>query len=122
GNQTTVSVAASQGNFELYVCNPVIVHAVLESLRLLSDAASSFEVHCVRGLEANPEALRAGVEASLMLVTALSPHVGYDEAAAIAKQASREGTSLREAALARGSVSASEFDAWVRPEEMTRPG
>ncbi len=121
GNETTVSVAASQGNFELNVCKPVIAHAVLESLRLLSDAVRSFDEHCVRGLEARKDRLAAGVEASLMLVTALSPHIGYDEAANIAKQAERDGTTLREAALARGSVSPEDFDRWVVPRRMTRP-
>jgi fumarate hydratase class II len=121
GNHTTVGVAASQGNFQLNVCKPVIVYAVLQSVRLLADAVHSFDRHCLRGLEPDRAALARGVERSLMLVTALAPHIGYDEAARIAKKAHAENTSLREAALALGSVTAEQFDAWVRPEDMLGP-
>jgi fumarate hydratase class II len=121
GNHTTVSFAASQGNFELNVCKPVIVYNVLQSLELLADATRSFERHCLRGLEPEEQVLAAGLERSLMLVTALAPHVGYDEAARIAKKAHAENITLREAALAIGSVSGDQFDAWVRPSEMLGP-
>ena len=122
GNHTTVSVAASQGNFELNVCKPVILWNVLQSLELLADATRSFDTHCLRGLEPRREELAETVSRSLMLVTALTPHIGYDEAARIAKKAHAEGLSLREAALALGSVDAEHFDAWVRPEKMLGPG
>jgi fumarate hydratase class II len=122
GNHTTVSVAASQGSFELNVCKPVILYNVLQSVELLGDAMRSFDLHCVRGLEPNREALARGVEHSLMLVTALAPHIGYDEAARIAKKAHEEGTSLRDAALALGSVTPEQFDDWVRPDRMVGAG
>jgi len=122
GCHTTVSVAAGQGNFELNVCKPVLIHNLLQSIGLLADATRSFEVHCLAGLEPNREHLAETVERSLMLVTALAPHIGYDEAARIAKKAHAEGLSLREAALALGSVDEASFDAWVRPEAMLGPG
>jgi len=103
------------------VHKPVIAHALLESLRLLADAAASFDVHCLRGLEPRRERIAELLERSLMLVTALSPHVGYDAAAAIAKDAFERGTTLREAALASGRVRAEDYDAWVRPERMVAP-
>jgi fumarate hydratase class II len=118
GNHTTVSFAASQGNFELNVCKPVIVYNVLQSIELLADACRSFDQHCLRRLEPDEHALADHVERSLMLVTALAPHVGYDEAARIASKAHQENITLREAALALGSVSGEQFDAWVRPDEM----
>jgi fumarate hydratase class II len=121
GNHTTVSVAASQGNFELNVCKPVIVYNVLQSIRLLADAVGSFEQHCLRGLEPDRAVLAENVAKSLMLVTALTPHIGYDEAARIAKKAHAENLSLRDAALALGSVTPEQFDAWVRPERMLAP-
>src|SRR6476661_6495280 len=122
GNDATVGFAGSQGNFQLNVFTPVMAHAVLESTRLLSDASRSFTEHCVVGLTADRERIAANLDADLMLVTALAPHVGYDTAAAIAKQAHRDGSTLREAALASGAVSADDYDAWVDPEGMTRPG
>ena len=115
-----MSVGASQGSFELNVCKPMILYNVMQSIALLGGAMRSFDGHCVRGLEPDREALGQGVERSLMLVTALAPHIGYDEAARIAKKAHAEGTSLREAALSLGSVTPQQFDAWVRPEEMIR--
>jgi fumarate hydratase class II len=121
GNHATASLAAGQGNFELNVCKPVIAYDLLQSIALLADAMRSFDVHCMTGLEPNRERLEHNVSRSLMLVTALSPHIGYDEAARIAKKAHAEGTSLREAALALGTVEARQFDEWVRPERMLGP-
>ncbi len=118
GNDVAVNIAGASGNFELNVFKPVIVHNVLQSLRLLADGARSFEEHCARGIEADRTRINALVQGSLMLVTALNPHIGYDKAAQIAKAAHTHGSSLREAALASGFVSAEEFDAWVRPEAM----
>ncbi len=122
GNQTTITVAASQGHFELNVYKPVIAYDLLQSIRLLADAAVSFTDHCVSGIRANEQRIRALMENSLMLVTALAPKIGYERAAAIAKAAHANGTTLREEALRLGYVSAAEFDRLVRPEKMTRPG
>jgi fumarate hydratase class II len=121
GNDAAIAVAAASGNFELNVFKPVIAHDFLQSARLLADGMRSFEEHCVRGIEANRERIAELVGRSLMLVTALAPHIGYDKAAAIAKHAHREGTSLKEAAVALGHVTDDEFDRWVRPEAMVRP-
>jgi len=118
GNDVAVNVAGASGNFELNVFKPVIIHNLLQSVRLLSDGARSFEEHCARGIEANRARIDELVQRSLMLVTALNPHIGYDKAAQIAKKAHKEGTSLREAALASGWLSGEQFDAWVRPEQM----
>ncbi len=122
GNQTTIAVAASQGHFELNVYKPVIIDAMLQSIRLLADAANSFTDRCVTGIRANTPRIRALMQQSLMLVTALTPKIGYDKAAEIAKAAHKNGTTLREEALRLGYVSANEFDRLVRPERMTRPG
>jgi fumarate hydratase class II len=122
GNQTTITVAASQGHFELNVYKPVIAYDLLQSIRLLADAAVSFTDHCVSGIRANEQRIQALMENSLMLVTALAPKIGYERAAAIAKTAHANGTTLREEALRLGYVSAAEFDRLVRPEKMTRPG
>ena len=121
GNDATVGFAGTQGNFQLNVFTPVMAHAVLESTRLLADACRSFTTYLVVGLEADRERIAANLAADLMLVTALAPHVGYDAAAAIAKQAHRDGSTLREAALASGAVTADDYDRWVDPEAMTRP-
>jgi fumarate hydratase class II len=121
GNHVTVTIAGSQGNFELNVYKPVIADALLQSIRLLADAAVSFAENCIEGLQADEGRIRDLLEHSLMLVTALSPHIGYDAAARIAKKAHAEGTSLKEAALALGLVSAADFDRWVRPEDMLKP-
>jgi fumarate hydratase class II len=121
GNHVTATVAGSQGHFELNVFKPVIADAVLQSIRLLGDAARSFAENCVAGIEADKPRLKKMVEDSLMLVTALSPHIGYDKAAAIAKKAHHEGTSLRDAALALGYVTSADFDKWVRAEDMIHP-
>jgi fumarate hydratase class II len=121
GNDVAVTVGGASGNFELNVFKPVIVHNVLQSVRLLADACESFEKHCARGIEPDRERIRQHVERSLMLVTALAPVIGYDRAAEIAKNAHREGCTLREAALALGYVTADEFDRHVRPERMAAP-
>lgn len=122
GNDVTIAMAAASGNFELNVAKPVIAHVLLQSLRLLSDGMLSLEQHCVRGIAANTKRLNDSLQQSLMLVTALAPHIGYDRAAQIAKLAHASQSSLREAALQTGFVSADEFDRWVRPEEMLGPG
>ncbi|MFN2098973.1 class II fumarate hydratase [Altererythrobacter sp. MF3-039] len=119
GNQTTVQFAGSQGQFELNVYRPVIGNALLQSINLLGDAARSFTDNLVIGIAPNRERIGELVESSLMLVTALAPHIGYDRAAEIAKKAHKEGSTLREAALALGYVSEVEFDRIVRPETMT---
>ncbi len=121
GNQATIAFAASQGQFELNVYKPVIAFAFLESARLLADAARSFAVHCIDGISANAARLEETMRRSLMLVTALTPKIGYDKAAQIAKAAHANGTSLREEALRLGFVSGEEFDAMVRPEDMLAP-
>jgi len=120
GNDVAVQIGAMSGNFELNVYKPLIAHNVLQSIRLLTDGMASFDAHCARGIEPNRERIAELVGRSLMLVTALAPHIGYDQAAAIAKQAHRDGSSLRDAALASG-VSAADFDRWVRAEAMTGP-
>jgi fumarate hydratase class II len=121
GNHTTVTVAASQGHFELNVYKPVIADTLLQSVRLLADAARSFTDHCVTGLRANEERIDELMRRSLMLVTALAPRIGYDKAAAIAKAAHARGTTLKEEAVRLGAVSAAEFDRLVQPARMTRP-
>ena len=122
GNETTVTVAGSQGHFELNVYKPVIAYATLQSIRLLADAAESFTEHCVVGIRANEARINELMKNSLMLVTALAPSIGYERAAEIAKAAHANGTTLREEALRLGYVSAAEFDRLVRPEKMTHPG
>ena len=121
GHDTAIGFAASQGQFELNVYKPLIALDCLDSLRLLADAMDSFTRHCVAGLTADAERARALLEGSLMLVTALAPHIGYEKAAAIARHAHRTGGSLREAAIAVGGVSGQQFDAWVDPSAMLGP-
>jgi fumarate hydratase class II len=121
GNHTTITFAGASGHLELNVFKPVIAYNILQSIRLLADAAVSFTVNCVYGLKANEAAIKHHVEDSLMLVTALAPHIGYDKAAEIAKKAHHEGLTLREAALKLGAVTSDQFDAWVRPEDMIHP-
>jgi fumarate hydratase, class II len=121
GNQTTITVAASQGHFELNVFKPVIAYAMLQSIRLLGDAATSFTDHCIVGIRANEARIRELMQNSLMLVTALAPRIGYDKAAQIAKAAHTNGTTLREEALKLGYVTGTEFDRLVKPMRMTRP-
>ena len=121
GNDAAIGIAASQGNFELNVFKPVIVHNFLHSVRLLTDSCHSFTDHCVVGIEANHEVIAGYVQNSLMLVTALNPHIGYDKAAQIAKKAHKEKMGLKEAAIALGYLTSEEFDKWVIASEMTHP-
>ena len=121
GNHSTITFAGSQGHFELNVYNPVMAYNFLQSVRLMSDAARSFADNCVVGIKARVDNIKAGLERSLMLVTALAPKVGYDNAAKIAKTAHKNGTTLREEALKTGLVTAEEFDRIVRPEDMIHP-
>ncbi len=121
GNHVTVTVAGSQGHFELNVFKPVMIYDLLQSGRLLADATVSFTDNCVVGIEPNRARIKQLLEGSLMLVTALNPHIGYDKAAKVAKKAHAEGTSLKEAAVALGFLTAEEFDKFVRPEEMIGP-
>jgi len=122
GNDVAVGIGGASGNFELNVYKPLVIHNLLQSVRLLGDGMASFDEHCACGIEANRERIAELVAGSLMLVTALNPHIGYDKSAEIAKKAHREGTTLKAAALALGYVSADEFDAGVRPERMAGPG
>jgi fumarate hydratase class II len=122
GNHTTITVAASQGHFELNVYKPVLAHCMLQSIRLLADASESFAENCVTGIKADVKRIDELMQRSLMLVTALAPSIGYDNAAKVAKTAHARGTTLREEAVRLGFVSAAEFDRLVRPERMTRPG
>lgn len=118
GNDVAINFGGASGNFELNVFRPLIAHNFLQSVRLLADGMVSFNDHCAVGITPNRERIAQLVAGSLMLVTALNPHIGYDKAAAIAKKAHKEGSTLREAALASGHVSAEQFDVWVRPEHM----
>jgi fumarate hydratase, class II len=122
GNHVTITIAGSQGQFELNVMKPVIIYDLLQSIRLLADAARSFADNCVAGIEVNRARIDELLRRSLMLVTALNPHIGYDKAAQVAKKAHAEGSSLKQAAMALGYVSAEDFDRWVRPEAMIGPG
>ena len=121
GNHVTVTVAGSQGHFELNVFKPVMIYDLLQSGRLIADACMSFTDNCVVGIEPNRARIKQLLEGSLMLVTALNPHIGYDKAAKVAKKAHAEGTSLKEAAIALGFLTAEEFDRFVRPEQMIGP-
>jgi len=118
GNDVAINMAGAAGQFELNVYKPVIIDNLLQSLRLLADGALSFESHCARGIEPDRRHMAELVQRSLMLATALSPHIGYERAAQIARSAHRDGATLRQAALASGWVTPDEFDAWVRPEAM----
>jgi fumarate hydratase class II len=120
-NDVAITFGGASGNFELNVFKPLIAHAFLQSVRLLADGVSSFDTYCVQGIEADRPRIAELLSRSLMLVTALAPHIGYDNAAQIAKTAHRDGTTLKEAALALGLVRAEDFDRWVQPIEMTRP-
>ena len=121
GNDVTISIAGASGNFELNVYRPVIAYNIIQSIRLLTDACDSFRVHCVDGIEANEERIRSNLYNSLMLVTTLNPHIGYDKAAEVAKKAYKDNLSLREAIIDLGYMSGEEFDQLVQPEKMIRP-
>ena len=121
GNDATVNFAGASGNFELNVFKPVIIFNVLQSIRLIADACESFTDNCVVGIEANKENIDKNLHNSLMLVTALNPHIGYDNAAKVAKKAHKENTTLKEAAVALGLLTAEKFDEVVRPENMIGP-
>jgi fumarate hydratase class II len=117
-----VAIGAASGNFELNVFKPLIAHNVLSSIRLLGDACASFDAHCARGIEPDRAEIDRKLHGSLMLVTALAPHIGYDRAAQVAKHAHATGTTLRDAAIALGHVTGDDFDRWVRPADMVAPG
>lgn len=121
GNNAAIAFAGSQGNFELNVFKPVMIFNYLHSVELLADACNSFVDHCIAGIEVNREQINRYVQNSLMLVTALAPKIGYDNAAKVAKTAHHEGTNLRDAAVKLGFISGEEFDALVKPEDMTHP-
>merc|ERR1712232_121010 len=118
GNHVTITVAGSNGHFELNAYKPVIGHNVLESIRLLADGAQSFTENCIAGLEARPKKIQTHLERSLMLVTALNPHIGYEKSAKIAKNAEKKDITLKESALELGYLTAEEFDKWVDPSKM----
>jgi fumarate hydratase, class II len=122
GNHTAITVAGSQGHFELNVYRPVLAYCMIHSIQLLSDAARSFREHCVEGIRADEKRIRELMERSLMLVTALAPKIGYDNAAKVAKTAHAHGTTLKEEAVRLGFISAEEFDHLVQPDKMTHPG
>ena len=121
GNDAAVAFGGSQGNFQLNVFKPVMVHNVLESIQLIADACTAFNDHCAVGIEPNFPVIEKHLYESLMTVTALNPHIGYDRSAQIAKKAHKDGTTLKEAALALGFVTEEQFEQWVRPEQMTGP-
>jgi fumarate hydratase class II len=121
GNDVAIGIGGASGNFELNVCKPLLAHNFLQSVRLLADGMHSFEHHCVRGITANRERIAELMERSLMLVTALAPHIGYDKGAEIAKRAHHDGTTLKDAALALGYVTADDYERWVVPAEMIHP-
>jgi fumarate hydratase, class II len=121
GNDVAVSIGGASGNFELNVFKPLIIHNVLRSLRLLTDAMANFDRFCAVGIEPAHERIRENLERSLMLVTALNPHIGYDKAAKIAKTAYQQGTTLKQAAIELGYLTAAQFDEWVVPAQMTGP-
>lgn len=118
GAHMAVTIAGSNGHFELNVFKPVIIHNLLQSIRLITDASNSFVDHCIDGMEANTRRINDMLHSSLMLVTALNPYIGYDRAAKIAKKAHHEGISLKEAAISSGELTAEEFDKYVIPENM----
>lgn len=121
GNHTTVSVSASQGNFELNVFKPVIAYNILQSIKLLGDTMLAFNDNCAVGIDTNEKNIKKYLNDSLMLVTALNPYIGYEKAAMIAKTAHKNGTTLKEEAISLGILNAEEFDKYVKPEEMTQP-
>ena len=121
GNDATIGFGASQGNFQLNVFMPVIIYNFLQSVELLADGINSFNHNCAVGIKPNKEVIKDYLDNSLMLVTALNPHIGYDNAAKIAKKADREGTTLKEAALSLELLTEEEFDRILKPEEMIAP-
>ncbi len=121
GNDVAITIAGSQGNFELNVYKPVMIHNLLHSMRLIRDACHGFVEYCIKGIQLNREQIDEHLQDSLMLVTALNPHIGYDKAAQVAKNAHKKGISLRDSAIALGFLTAEEFDKYVKPEEMTHP-
>ncbi|MEB3227118.1 MAG: lyase family protein, partial [Synechocystis sp.] len=121
GNDAAIGFAASQGNFELNVFKPVIIHNLMHSLQILSDACNTFRQHLVEGLVVNETQVKAFLENSLMLVTALNPHIGYDNAAKVAKTAFQQNITLKQAAVELGFLSPQQFDQWVIPEQMVKP-
>ena len=122
GNQTAITVAGSQGHFELNVYKPVLAHCMLQSIQLMADVTRSFTEHCVVGIRADEKRIDELMRRSLMLVTALAPKIGYDNAAKVAKTAHARGTTLKEEAVRLGFVSEAEFDRLVKPDKMTHPG
>ncbi|HVO73196.1 MAG TPA: lyase family protein, partial [Ignavibacteriaceae bacterium] len=122
GNDVAVNIGGASGNFELNVFKPVIIYNVLQSIKLLSDACESFTDNCVVGIEANKNNIKKNLDNSLMLVTALNPHIGYDKAAQVAKKAHKENKTLKEAAVELGFLTAEKFDEVVKPEKMIGPG
>jgi fumarate hydratase class II len=120
-NDTAVNIGGGSGNFQLNVAKPLIIYNILQSIRLLGDAVSSYNQRCLRGIKANEEQIQNYLEQSLMLVTALNPVIGYDQAAEIAQKAFREDLSLKEAAVKLGHLSAEEFEQYVDPKKMTEP-
>jgi fumarate hydratase class II len=121
GNDVAINIGGASGNFELNVFKPLIIHNFLQSVRLIADGCRNFREFCIEGLEPNQKQIQAHLTNSLMLVTALNPHIGYDNAAKIAKKAHAEGKTLKEVAVELGLVSAGDFDAWVKPVDMTKP-
>jgi fumarate hydratase class II len=121
GNNVAVTIGGSNGHFELNVFKPLIIRNVLHSIALLGDSCESFNLNCVRGIEANRGAITKILNESLMLVTALNPYIGYDKAAKIAKTAHKEGTTLKESSLKLGYVTEEQFNLWVIPEKMLGP-
>jgi fumarate hydratase class II len=121
GNHTAITIGGSQGNFELNVYKPMMIHNLLHSCRIMSDSCISFAERCIDGLQANEGNIKSHLENSLMLVTALNNHIGYDNAANIAKHAHKNNLTLRQSALELGLLTNDQFDEWVRPENMTGP-
>src|SRR5262245_27624302 len=122
GNDVAINIAGASGNFELNVFKPLIIHNFIQSAKLLGRGVEGFTEHCVAGLQPNAERIDELMKKSLMLVTALNPHIGYDNAARIAKKANADGTTLKEAALSLGLVTAEDFDKVIKPQEMISPG
>jgi fumarate hydratase class II len=118
GNDATIGFASSQGNFELNVFKPVIIYNILQSIRLLADSCVSFDENCAIGIEANPSKIKENLDKSLMLVTALNPYIGYENAAKIAKNAHKKGSTLKESAIELGLVNSEDFDKWVIADKM----